>query len=66
MQDEMNWFASSPKELEEFRGKYIALVGKEVVASGESAKEVLEKAREKYPSTVPVLTFIPQKGVLVL
>ena len=66
MQEELKWFASFPKELEEFRGKHIALIGKEVVASGESAKGVLEKAKEKYPSKMPVLTFVPKKEILVL
>jgi len=30
MQEELKWFASFPKELEEFRGKHIALIGKRV------------------------------------
>ena len=66
MHEELNWFASFPEELKKFRGKHVAIIGKEVVASGESAKEVLEAAMSKYPSTMPVLTFIPKKDILVL
>jgi len=66
MREELNWFASFPDELKQYRGKHVAIIGKEVVASGESAKEVLEAAMNKYPSTMPVLTFVPKKDILVL
>ena len=66
MRDEIKWFASSPRELEQFRGKHIALLGKRIVASGESAKEVLEKSKKRYPSKIPVLTYLPRRGTLIL
>jgi lysine/ornithine N-monooxygenase len=63
---ELKWFASFPKEMEQFRGKHVALIGRKVVASGDSAKEVFEKAKKEYPDKMPVLAFIPRKEALVL
>lgn len=66
MREELKWFASFPKEMEQFRGKHIAMIGRKVVASGDSAKEVFEKAKQEYPDKMPVLAFIPRKEALVL
>jgi len=66
MRKELKWFISFPQELKKFEGKHVALLGNKVVASGESAKSVLEESRKKYPKKTPVLTFIPQKGLLIL
>jgi len=66
MRSKLKWFATFPKELEDFRGKHIAMIGRKVVASGDSAKEVFEKARKDYPEKMLVLAFIPRKEALVL
>jgi len=66
MREELKFFVSFPKELEQFRGKHVAMIGRRVVASGDSAKEVFEKAREEHPKKMPVLAFIPRKEALVL
>lgn len=66
MREELMWFAAFPKEMEQFRGKHVAIIGRMVVASGDSAKEVFEKARKDYPEKMPVLAFIPRKEALIL
>ena len=66
MREELKWFASFSKEMEQFRGKHVAIIGRKVVASGDSAKEVFEKARKEYPEKMPVLAFIPRREALVL
>ena len=66
MREELKWFALFPKEMEQFRGKHVAMIGRKVVASGDSAKEVFEKAKKEYPDKMPVLAFIPRKEALVL
>jgi lysine/ornithine N-monooxygenase len=66
MREELKWFASFPKEMEQFRGKHVAIIGRKVVASGDSAKEVFEKAKKEYPDKMPVLAFIPRREALVL
>lgn len=42
-QADVNWFASNPPELERHRGRYVAILDKRVVASGESAMDVYEQ-----------------------
>jgi lysine/ornithine N-monooxygenase len=66
MRSELKWFASFPKEMEQFRGMHVAMIGRKVVASGDSAKEVFEKARKQYPEKMPVLAYIPRREALVL
>lgn len=66
MKEELKLFTSFPKEMEQFRGKHVAIIGKKIVASGDSAKEVFEKARKYYPEKIPVLAFIPRKEALIL
>ena len=66
MREELKWFTSLPQELKKFEGKHVALLGNKVVASGKSPKSVLEESRKKYPKKMPVLTFIPKKGLLIL
>jgi hypothetical protein len=65
MQEELKWFASFPRELEKFRGKHIALIGKRVVASGDNAIGVLEEAKKKYPKDNPVLAYVPREETLI-
>lgn len=53
-------------DLKPYTGKYIALVGKRVIASGDNAKQVWEKAKEKYPQKTPTLAKLPKEEALVL
>ncbi|GAI31014.1 unnamed protein product [marine sediment metagenome] len=66
MDEELKLFASFPKELEKFRGKHIALIGRKVVASGDNAIKVLKKARKKFPMKNPKLAFVPKEETLIL
>lgn len=66
MDEELKLFASFPKELEKFRGKHIALIGKKVVASGDNAIKVFEVARKKFPMKNPRLAFVPKEETLIL
>jgi len=49
-----------------YKGKYIAIVGKKVVASGENAKVVLDHAKAKRPGKEIVLRKIPEEETLIL
>lgn len=61
---EFDFFISAP--LTKYKGKYVALVGRKIVASGPSAKEVWQNARKKYPQKLPTIAKIPKEEVLVL
>lgn len=66
MQEELKWFATALKELSKFRGKHIAIIKNKVVASGNNAISVFEKAKKDHPNEKPVLAFVPKEETLVL
>ncbi len=53
-------------ELGKHLGQWIAVVDNEIVASGETAKEVYEKAKQKYPDSEPFIMKIPKETVMLL
>ena len=52
------WFVGSPEELEEYKGKRVAIWKKKVIGSGDSAKEAYDKAKKE---SNPTLAFIPEE-----
>lgn len=45
MSAEYTWLAEHPHEKDNYRGRYIAVVGDQIVASGTDLAQVLAKAR---------------------
>ncbi len=66
-QEDFGWFAEHAEEIEEqYRGKYIAVVNKQVFA-GDSFEEAEQKAKSKHPERDPYVEFVPLKPrVMVL
>lgn len=62
--EEFDFFIKSP--LTKYKGNYVALLGKKVVASGKSAKSVWEKAKKLHPEKLPTIAKVPKEEVLVL
>lgn len=52
-------------DLSEYSGKYVAIVGDKVAASGDNAKEVLEEAKKKFPNKKPALAKIPTEDTFI-
>jgi len=50
------WFVGSPKELEEYKGKHVAIWKRKVIGFGDSAKD--NKAKKE---SNPTLAFIPEE-----
>jgi len=63
-EEDMYWF--SEVDLSAYEGKYVATIGKEVVAFRDNAKTVLEEAKKKFPREVPILAKIPKGDLLIL
>lgn len=60
------WLSKNiPMLQKEYAGKWIAIIDKEVVASGELATEVYKKAEEKYPGIEPLLYAVPKNEDLL-
>ena len=61
---EFDFFLHNP--LTRYEGKYVAILGKKVVASGISAKDVWDEVIKKYPNQIPTIAKLPKKEVMVM
>ena len=59
---EFDFFLHNP--LTRYEGKYVAILGKKVVASGISAKDIWVEAIRKYPKQIPTIAKLPKKEIL--
>ena len=56
------WIYDHFSELvDKYSGKYISVASGEVVAVGDSVKEVDKAAREKYPTIIPSVLRVPRE-----
>ena len=53
-------------DLSQYAGKWVAMLGEQVIASGDTATEVLAQAKKKAPGRNPALARVPTGEVLVL
>lgn len=54
------------EDMHKFSGKWIAILNKKVVASGENLKEMLREVKEKYPKQEPLIVRAPTEKLLIL
>ena len=64
MNGDYEWFMQS--NLDEYTGKWIAIVNKKIVATSENVTDVLKKVREECPKTTPFVTKVPEKMLMVV
>ncbi|MGI0015078.1 MAG: DUF5678 domain-containing protein [Nitrososphaera sp.] len=64
--EEYTWFMNHQKEVLKYKGKHIAIVGNEIVASAKSAKVAYDVAKKKYPGRSPLLHYVPEGDLYVL
>ena len=57
------WFAQA--DLRAYRGKYVAIVGRGVAASGRDPKRVLAQAQRRHPGREAVLYKVPKEDILL-
>jgi len=50
---------------EKYPGKYVAIVGDELVAIGDSELEVFRKAKERYPDKEVSIAYLPTEEEMV-
>ncbi len=63
--DEFQCLMSIPN-LGDYVDRWIALVGDEVVAVGDTGAEVYRVSREKYPEAMPMVLKVPSDRVMLL
>lgn len=60
-QDESLWVSEHQEELEQYAGKWIAVWKDQILASGHSVVEVMEKAA-RHTAGLPLVIKVPRKG----
>ena len=58
---EHNWLALHPKEIEKFRGKWVAVLGEKIIDTGGSYGEVFGRVKKFIPQKYPLITYILKK-----
>ncbi|MFH1053620.1 MAG: DUF5678 domain-containing protein [Candidatus Woesearchaeota archaeon] len=53
------WFLKN--DFKDYSGKWLAIIDKKVVASGDNVNIVIKKTKEKYPNKKPFITKIKEK-----
>jgi Family of unknown function (DUF5678) len=61
---EFEYVMSVSKDLE--AGKWIAVVGKDVVAKGLDAKTVYDEAKSKFPDKEPFIMKVPADAIMLM
>ncbi len=63
MSDEFDFYLKA--DLKKYEGKYIAIIGNKVVASGTNAKHVMAEAKKKNPGKKPTLAKVPKEETMI-
>ncbi|MBX8636718.1 MAG: hypothetical protein KIS30_05385 [Thermoplasmata archaeon] len=63
---ELEFVASMEDELGKYVDQWIAVVGNRIVAEGNSAKEVFDRAKKVSPREVPFIMKVPRDKIMVL
>ena len=67
-ENEVLWISKHQKKLEQYAGKWIAVLGNKLIGTGDSVKEVMSIAKRKGIKELPLVTMVPKKdeGMYVL
>ena len=61
---EFQWL--SKQDMRKYKGKWVAILDKNIIASGRNAKEIWERVRKKYKDSDPLFAKIPEEDLLIL
>jgi len=57
------WFLK--KDFKDYSGKWLAIIDKKIVASGNDVKQVIQRAKKDYPTKKPLITKV-KDGLSIL
>lgn len=58
------WLSEHPEIQEKYRGEYIAVSGKKVIAHGKHLREVMKRAKKTDPD--PLICKVPTQEILIV
>ncbi|OGG57160.1 MAG: hypothetical protein A3F84_04185 [Candidatus Handelsmanbacteria bacterium RIFCSPLOWO2_12_FULL_64_10] len=61
---ESSWLAEHPEIREKYRGEYIAVSGKKVIAHGKHLRDVMKRAKKIDPD--PLICKVPTQEILIV
>lgn len=64
--DELEYIQSISSELAKHRGKWLVVVGDDLVYTGQDVKKGYNEAKRKYPGKSPFIIQIPKEEVMLL
>lgn len=64
MKSEFDYVMSQSEKLES--GKWIAVVGNDIVAEGDDAKKVFKEAKDKHPESELFIMKVPSDSIMLL
>ncbi len=62
LQSEHKWLAGHPSAMENFSGKWIAVLGGKIVASGGSYEDVWSRVKTNSIEKMPLITYVLKPG----
>jgi len=65
MTDESNYDVFLSSDLEEYKGKWVAICEEDIVCSGENAKDTFEEAQKKCPKKKIMIARIPEEQTMI-
>lgn len=65
-EDDFNWFISEDLDLNGYRGKYVAVYGKQIIGWGETSVEAYNMAKGFNRQSEPSITYIPESEDVIL
>jgi Family of unknown function (DUF5678) len=60
---DVKWVATHPKELSEYEGKYVGIVGCKIVANAQTSGQVMQKVHEIMPNANVIIMLVPPKSL---
>ena len=66
MKSEYEYILSAREQLGQHLGEWIAIVGDDIVSTGDDAQKVYQKAKERHADKTPLILKIPKETLMLL
>lgn len=66
MKGELEYLMSVEDKLGNYVDRWVAVVEERIVAEGDTAREVFEKAKKQFPNKIPFIMKVPADDIMVM
>lgn len=64
MNGDYEWFLNA--DISEYAGKWVVVLNKRIVASGDNIKDLLAKVKKENPEAIPFVARVPRKMLMIV